>query len=227
MNINYCLPIIKKNKDEIFEIIEKNISEYQYFEVWLDYIEELDETFLTKLITLLGDKLIVLLRRQNMETIMIDLEKRYGIISLISNSESFLDLDISQKDELEHIEKNNMHIKLIVSYHNYEKTPTNDELINILMDIESHNPELYKIATVCHNENDALRLLQLQSQLKEQHKKHIVLGMGEFGTITRVYGTLWGNEMIFAPIHTEENSAPGQLTKQELEKIFEVLITKN
>jgi 3-dehydroquinate dehydratase I len=223
MHINYCLPIIKNNKEEIFEIIEKNISEYQYFEVWLDYIEELDETFLAKLTSLLQNKHIMLLRRNNLEPIRMDLQKRFDIISLISISETLLDLDISQKEELEHITKNELNINLILSYHNYEKTPSDDELTNIILDMEKYKPAIYKIATVCQNENDALRLLQLQSLLKEQNKKHIILGMGKFGTITRVYGTLWGNEMIFAPKTLDEQSAEGQLTKQELEKIFEVL----
>lgn len=227
MKINYCLPIIKKNKNEILEIIEKNISEYQFFEVWLDYVEELDEAFLTKITNQLQNKLIVLFRRQNFETMTMDMQQRFDYISLISNSESFLDLDISQKYELDHIVKNEMSIKLIVSYHNYSETPPSDELSEIIDKMNEYKPEIYKVSTLCQNENDALRLLRIQTKLKEQNKKHIVLGMGEFGTITRVYGTLWGNEMIFAPKTREETSAPGQLTKSDLEKIFEILITKH
>ena len=88
-------------------------------------------------------------------------------------------------------------------------------------------PDVYKIATKCTNETDALKLLLLQQNLKIQNKKHIVLGMGEFGTITRVYGTLWGNELIYAPQTKEEASAQGQLTKKELENIFKELNTKH
>lgn len=227
MKINYCLPIIKKNKNEILEIIEKNISEYQFFEVWLDYVEELDEAFLTKITNQLQNKLIVLFRRQSFETMTMDMQQRFDYISLISNSESFLDLDISQKYELDHIVKNEMSIKLIVSYHNYSETPPSDELSEIIDKMNEYKPEIYKVSTLCQNENDALRLLRIQTKLKEQNKKHIVLGMGEFGTITRVYGTLWGNEMIFAPKTREETSAPGQLTKSDLEKIFGILITKH
>lgn len=221
--INYCLPIIKQNKTEIFEIIEKNISEYQYFEVWLDYVEESDEAFITKLTNLLGEKLIVLFRRQNMEPMITDLEHRFNIIALLSNTNTFLDLDITQQEELEHIERNNMTVNLIVSYHNYENTPDDGELKNTVQDMEYHKPAIYKIATMCQNKNDALRLLQLQQELKTQNKRHIVLGMGEFGTITRVFGTLWGNEMIFAPKNAEEASAPGQLTKSQLDTVFRVL----
>lgn len=47
--------------------------------------------------------------------------------------------------------------------------------------------------------------------------------MGEFGIITRIFGTIWGNEMIFAPKSIEGASAPGQLTKKQLEDIFKAL----
>jgi len=92
--------------------------------------------------------------------------------------------------------------------------------------MNKHNPDIYKIATMCTSETDALKLLLLQQNLKGQNKRHIVLGMGEFGTITRVFGTLWGNELIYAPLTQEEASAPGQLTKEELAVIFDKLNAK-
>jgi len=47
--------------------------------------------------------------------------------------------------------------------------------------------------------------------------------MGEFGIITRVEGILLNNEMVFAPLNKNESSAPGQLTRNELESIFNKL----
>ena len=223
MKINYCLPIIQKDKQKIFDLIKKNQKEYQYFEVWLDYIENLDEAFITKITTMLQERLILLFRRKNLEPIHMDSEDRINLIPIISKSESYLDLDISQEEELHYLQDTELHIHLILSYHNYQKTPENEEIQDILLDMEKYRPMIYKIATTCNDETDAVRLLQFQKLLASQKKKHIILGMGKFGTITRVFGTLWGNEMIFAPKTKEEQSAPDQLTKQELEKIFETL----
>lgn len=227
MKINYCLPIIKKDKRDIFEIIEKNISEYRYFEVWLDYVSDFDETFITNLITLLQERLIVLFRRQNLEPMIMNQQQRLETILLLSNSPAFVDLDISQIEELKYITKNAKHTKLILSYHNYKITPSEQNLQRLLVAMKKYNPQMYKLATFCQSQNDAVRLLQLQQTLKAQNTKHIILGMGKFGTITRVFGTLWGNEMIFSPKTLDEKSADGQLTKLELEKIFEILITKH
>jgi hypothetical protein len=72
MKINYCLPIIQKREEKILHIIEKNRNDYQYFEIWLDYLENLDEQFLKKLLHTFPDQLIFLLRRQQLETITMD-----------------------------------------------------------------------------------------------------------------------------------------------------------
>jgi 3-dehydroquinate dehydratase type I len=225
--INYCLPIIKTKKADVLKIINDNEKDYQYFEVWLDYIKDLDEAFIIKITTMLQERLILLFRRKNLEPIQMDIEKRIDTILLISKSESFLDLDISQQDELDYLQDSELHIHLILSYHNYKETPDDETIHDILLDMEKYKPMIYKITTTCNQETDAVRLLQFQKLLIAQNKKHIVLGMGKFGTITRVFGTLWGNEMIFAPKKKEEESAPDQLTKSELEKIFEKLDTSN
>lgn len=221
MNKKYCLPIIKSKKKEVLEVIHSNIADYSYFEIWLDYIDDLDETFIKELMELLQEKLILLFRRQNLEKVKMELEKRIRVISLLENSESLVDLDVfDQKDELEHIKNTQLEVKTIVSYHNYEKTPESEKLKEILDTMNKYKPTIYKVATMCTKEIDALRLLQFLLELKERNLKYIVLGMGKFGMITRIFGTLWGNEMIFAPRVAIGQSAPGQLTREQLEAIF-------
>ncbi len=221
--INYCLPIIKKTKMEVLDSVSKYRNEYQYLEIWLDPIEDIDTPFVDKLIYMLQDKLILLFHRGEKYKSTIAKEQKRKILDLLDGSQSYIDLDISEKDDLDIVKK--LKVKTIVSYHNYQKTPV--DLAEIIKEMDKFYPAIYKIATKCNSETDALKLLLLQQNLKAQNKKQIVLGMGEFGTITRVFGTLWGNELIYAPKSKEESSAPGQLTKQELEKIFVELNTKN
>lgn len=224
MQRKYCLPIIKNKKSEVIEVIHSNMAYYSYFEVWLDYIDEIDNAFVEQLVDLLGEKLILLFRRQKLEKIRMNLEKRLKIVSLLESSQSLIDLDIfNQKDELEHIKSNQLEVKTIVSYHNYETTPENEKLKKIVDTMSKYKPTAYKIATMCVNQKDALRLLQLLLEMKERGLRYIVLGMGELGAITRIFGTLWGNEMIFAPKTSTEQSAPGQLTRDQLEAIFKEL----
>lgn len=219
MKINYCLPIIKKSQQEVLEAVKKYRNEYEYLEIWLDPIKEIDNPFVDKLIYMLQDKLILLFHRGNEIKTTLSAEQKKKILDLLDGSQSFIDLDISEDEELAYLKR--IKVKTIISYHNYKETPV--DLAEIIKRTDKFFPEIYKIATKCNNETDALKLLLLQQNLKSQNKKHIVLGMGEFGTITRVFGTLWGNELIYAPVSKDEASAPGQLTKNELEKIINIL----
>src|SRR3989344_4403920 len=100
MKLNYCLPIIKKNKAQVLELINQNLSEYSYFEIWLDYIEDLDTEFLDLLISQYEEKLVFLFRRQNLAEIKMPKDQREKSIWQVANTKAFLDLDISQEEEL-------------------------------------------------------------------------------------------------------------------------------
>jgi len=221
--INYCLPIIKKTKQEVLDTVAKYRNDYEYLEIWLDPIKDIDNPFVDKLIYMLQDKLILLFHRGVKYKTIIPTEQKRKILDLLDGQKSFIDLDLAENEELLYLKK--VKVKTIISYHNYDETPV--DLTEIIKRMDKFFPDVYKIATKCTNETDALKLLLLQQNLKIQNKKHIVLGMGEFGTITRVYGTLWGNELIYAPQTKEEASAQGQLTKKELENIFKELNTKH
>ncbi|MBI2597270.1 type I 3-dehydroquinate dehydratase [Candidatus Daviesbacteria bacterium] len=224
MKIKYCLPIIKNSKEEVLQEILQNLERYDFFEVWVDYIENIDEKFVQNLKEQFREKLIVVFRRQNLEELKMSKDERLKIISILKNSRALLDLDIfGQKEELDHIKNNRQEVKTIVSYHNYKETPDDSKLKEIIDTMKIHDPAIFKIATKCNSPKDALRLMGLFLAMKEEGVKGIVLGMGKFGIITRIFGTMWGNEMIFAPKNVAESSAPGQLTKKHLETIFRVL----
>lgn len=222
--IKYCLPIIKENKAEVLKIIEENIEKYDFFEVWIDYIEDLDNSFIEKISTELQQKLIIVFRRQSLEKIKKSFEEIIDIINLVKDNGCSIDLDITtQQKELEYIRENMISIKSIVSYHNYQITPKDEILNETIEAMKRYSPFIFKVAAFCNNEDDSLRLMQLLIRLKKMKKKFIVLGMGELGTITRIFGTVWGNDMTFAPLTEGEKSAPGQLTREQLESIFSKL----
>jgi len=221
MKIRYCLPVLKKSKKEVIQCIEENSNNYDYFEVWLDYITDIDNIFVKEIVNKYENNLICLFQRGNKKIPGINNAKKLQIIELLQNTACYIDLDISEINELDYIQKKNIAVKKIISYHNYQETPNN--LPEIVKQIQEFKPDIYKIATFCNTPTDALKLLLLQQNLQLQNKHHIILGMGKFGTITRVYGTLWGNELIYAPLSVKEVSAPGQLQKKELEEIFKIL----
>lgn len=227
MKIQYCLPIIKNTQKEVFETIKKYQSEYDFFEIWILYIKDLDSTFIETLRNEFHEeKIIFVLRSNTHRKVRMFYKRRTDFIDSIRNAHFYLDFDIRlQKNEVRYLQDNSYSLKLLLSYHNFHTTPSNKKLYEILQDMEKFKPYVYKISTLCNSEDDAERLLQLQQHLKQKNLKHIVLGMGELGKSTRILATLAGNEMIFAPHNKEEATAPGQLTKKELEEKFAILNT--
>lgn len=226
--MKYCLPIIKETKEAVLSTISDN-PDYDFYEIWLGYIKDLDTDFVWKLSEQYNGKLIFLFRKQNLEKSDLEKELKEKIIKLLENSDNLLDLDINnQKEELSFIKEHKLNNKLVISFHDYKETPKLEELGKIAADMDSRfrgddNAIIFKVATFCKSSEDGVTLLTLLLRLKEQKKKFIILGMGEEGVIVRIYGALWGNEFNFAPVDKNGKSAPGQLTREKLERILEVI----
>lgn len=221
---NYCLPIIAEDPDTVRRTIESAADKFGFFEIWLDYLQSGHEELVSDLSSSLGSQVVFVLRRKELEAPTLDFERRKELIAQIASLPALLDLDIaSQIDEIEYLKSLPHTPAIILSYHNYKETPSIDRLEEICEKMESVPESITKIATFCATERDAVRLLDLQLSLKKKFRRHIVLGMGKHGAVTRIFCTLWGNQMIFAPESRKEASAPGQLTRVELEDCFRVL----
>ena len=230
--INFCLSIRRTTTIDILSSIKSNKEKFDYFEVWLDYIEDLDSSlnefkFNNFVETLIGEasgKLILLTRRDKLEKEKISIKQKIEIARLLNNTEVLFDFDVvAQKDDLEMIDQGILPVQpknLLLSFHNYTLTPSDSELSSIYKLMLKYSPELFKFSTFCNSESDCVRLLnfglKLREELEKTNKRYIVLGMGEFGIATRIFGTFWGNAMIFCPESKDHLTAIGQLTREEI-----------
>ena len=221
-DIKYCLPIIESASQKVLKQIRDHKSQFDFFEIWLDYLsKDSAKNLIEELNQDLTKNYIYLFRRQNLETPKLDRSSQQELMHLISSRNSFIDLDIgTQTLELESFRKLSIKTHLITSFHDYHATPETNELKKIHHKMLEHSPAIVKFSCFCNTSIDAVNLLHFGLWLKELNNKYIVLGMGEEGKVTRVFNTLWGNAFIFAPLELTQSSAPGQLTRFQLEKIF-------
>ncbi len=110
--------------------------------------------------------------------------------------------------------------RIIVSYHNFQKTPAN--LPAIVRRLKAARPDILKIATHCNSMDDAARLLRLQDRLHEEGIHSLILGMGTSGTATRILGPSRGVAFTYAAQQADKASAPGQLTVDELARQYRI-----
>ncbi len=105
---------------------------------------------------------------------------------------------------------------LIVSHHDYEKTPRLDELRNVLRRAAISERVVVKMAVTVNTQDDVTPLKQL---LQESRSAPLCLiGMGDLGTPTRIEFPKLGSCLAYG--HIDGSTAPGQLSCRELaEKI--------
>ena len=105
--------------------------------------------------------------------------------------------------------------KIIISHHNFKETPHN--LSKIYDDICQQKPDIVKIVTYANDIIDNIRIFEL---LKSAQIPTISFCMGESGYISRILTKKFGGFLTFASLEKGKESAPGQLTVNELSKIY-------
>lgn len=109
---------------------------------------------------------------------------------------------------------------LILSYHNFKETPPLDELKRLVEDARRKGADMVKVSTFVADVSDNVVLLDLLRWAHSEKISLIVVGMGDKGTITRVIAPLLGSPLYYAPVSDESHTAPGQLTKRDLDSIW-------
>lgn len=106
--------------------------------------------------------------------------------------------------------------KLVLSYHDFEKTPEDVEATASAM--AALNPEVVKIACQARGTSDLIRLVRLQ----KARPGAAVIAMGDVGEPLRVLYARYGGRLTYAAIRSGGESAPGQLTVEDLVRLFQV-----
>lgn len=144
----------------------------------------------------------------------------YGMA--IDAGAAYIDLELEADDfflgEIKRILKSTQ-TNLILSWHNYNETPSAATLTEILENCYSRGAAVAKIASFVNSPGDVNALLSLYNQ----KGRKVVLGMGEGGILTRVAAVPLGAEFTFASPGKENKTAPGQLTEAELREIYQIL----
>lgn len=113
-------------------------------------------------------------------------------------------------------------IVCLMSYHNFNTTPDEEALLNIVKDMQDHGADICKLAVMPDTDKDVLQILELTEKLKKKCKvPYIIISMGEKGKISRVYAGRLGSVLTFASLG--QASAPGQIEVSDMEKFLQIL----
>ena len=230
-----CIPLTSTNTDRLSVDYEKALSYHPDFIEWRrDAIsEKIDDVAILKhLRTKAPNTGLIYTYRCPSEGGLTpsDAQTRLEILKTVfaSNLCDYIDTEASNSEAYIHeviLAKNASQTGLILSYHNFEKTPDSYELKTLLKTMDKQSPDVIKLALTAEHTSDVTRAASVILPFSTATDKSIVLTMMQKeGTIVRAVPEVFGGSITFAA--PDEASAPGQLSPSEIKTIRELLHIK-
>ena len=111
--------------------------------------------------------------------------------------------------------------KCLLSFHDLEKTPSLEEMKEVVRRQLKAGADICKIITSAQSFEDNLTVLQLIVDFPKT--KIVSFAMGALGFASRVLCPLVGGDFTYASTEKGKESAPGQITVRELRKLYEMM----
>ena len=218
MKYKTCVSIGEKNPKKIKIILKKSLSKSDFAEIRFDYLKKTDIPIVLEDVKKSLSRCVCTLRPRSEGGLFIGKEdERKSILRLIAEYNPFL-LDVEfnaiQKDKklASYLKKSKC--KLLISWHDFKKTPSDSHLKTKFNKMKKFS-DVIKIVTVAKNVSDASRLLSLYS-LKSKNKT-IAFCMGEQGKFSRILCLHLGSP--FTYVSLGKAIAPGQFSVNEIKSL--------
>ena len=228
-----CIPIVEKTEKEILQealkikeascdVVEWRIdffNEVYDYERVLEVLKELKKLFCNKIL------LVTFRTRQEGGQKDMTPELYQVILEKIIESKNadMVDVELFIGDSIfeglvKMARSNGCYI--IGSNHDFDKTPSCEEIVERLLKMNELGADISKIAVMPNGMEDVSTLLRATAIMKDCHKDVTVvsMSMGQLGMISRITGEIFGSAMTFGIL--DKPSAPGQIGLEQLQDIM-------
>jgi 3-dehydroquinate dehydratase type I len=222
-----CIPITAATTAEALLKMEKGFGLADLLELRIDGIRKVN---LEKLLSVRKGELLVTNRvKEEGGTFSGGEQERVDLlIKAVTLRADYVDLEIRTKENLinklkKSIETYQGRTRLILSYHNFEKTPGLTELRKKMEEGRRCGADIIKMVPYAEKMEDNLKVLALLPYARKRGWEIITFCMGASGKISRVMAPLLGSYLSYASLNKGEESAPGQITVHEIKQVFRIL----
>lgn len=247
-----CAPVVERTQDDILEAGELlRVSEADIIEWRGDFYEDLRDTKCVAetaglLKAILGEKPLLFTIRTAREggevsidfseyenilmkaadsggVDLIDVEMFRGYDDCSVKTDSFAAEDSCNESVRKMIQKLNKVVTVIGSYHDFDKTPSLEEISARLVFMKELGADIPKIAVMPKSREDVMTLMRATLLTRGLLKDVplITMSMGGLGAVSRVAGESFGSDVTFGCVG--KSSAPGQIEVKELKHMLELL----
>tara|TARA_B110001454_G_scaffold81260_1_gene78337 strand:- start:109 stop:771 length:663 start_codon:yes stop_codon:yes gene_type:complete len=218
MKYKTCVSIGEKNPKKIKNLLKKALLKSDFAEIRFDYLRKSDIPIVLEDVKKSLSRCVCTLRPKSEGGLFIGKEnERRLILRLIAEYNPFL-LDVEfnaiQKDKKLASYLRKTKCKLLISWHDFKKTP-NESQLKAKFNKMAKFSDIVKIVTVANSVSDASRLLSLYS-IKSENKM-IAFCMGEQGKFSRILCLHLGSP--FTYVSLGKAIAPGQFSLREIKSL--------
>ena len=226
-----CIPILAETGEEALKKMARPLPEDPLAEIMFELrLDRMKDVGLERVLREKRRKIVVTNRRREEGGGFRGTEKeRIALIrEAVILGADFVDIEAGTDrsllaDARALIAQRGQKTRLIVSFHDFAKTPSERSLREKMEECLVFAPNIVKIATWAHTDEDNLKTLSLLPYARKNGREIISFCMGERGKISRVMSPLLGAYMGFASLGKDEESAPGQLPITEFLKVLKAL----
>ena len=222
-----CVPITATTTAEALRKMEQGFGLADILELRIDGIRKVD---LEKLLAGRKGELIVTNRVKEEGGAFIGGEnERVALLTkAVALGSEYVDLEIRTEEALvlklkKKIEAYQRKSRLILSYHNLERTPSLKDLRKKIEEGHKAGADIIKIVPQARQMEDNLKVLSLIPYAQRKGLQIIAFCMGGPGKISRIMAPLLGSYLSYASLTKGEESAPGQMTIGEIKQVFKIL----
>lgn len=231
-----CVPIVAKTKEEIIEealsLANIHVDIVEWRVDWFDHALDIEKVkdVLKDLVPALNNIPLLFTFRTSKEggekaiepKVYAELNKAVAATGLVD----LVDVEAFTGDEIVKDIIESVHafgVKVVASNHDFDKTPSKDDIIYRLRKMQDLGADIPKIAVMPKSKLDVLELLEATVIMSEKYADRpiITMSMSGTGVISRLAGEVFGSALTFGA--AKKASAPGQIAVEDLYGVLQLL----
>ena len=224
MTIRICVSILPSNVEGALSLIEKaEKHKPDFIEVRLDNIKEHE-----RLADIRGCTKVPLIATNRTQECQgkfsgSEVKRKQILLKAARSGFEYVDIELSAsglRDFVGSLHKTNA--KPIISFHDFNETPSLQKMKEILECELTEGAEVCKIIATAKRVGDNLTVLNFL-QRASRKAKVVCFAMGPLGKPSRLLAPLFGGFFTIASLERGGETAPGQMTIQELQNAYKAL----
>lgn len=228
-----CTPLTGTTTEEVLAELTTILSKKPDVLEWrVDFFNDIDKS--NKVLATLqeiyslssGLPLLFTIRSQHEggQKIPLNEDQVFELLAEVCESDFVEMIDYEASNNIENIQhlkevSNKHNKKLVLSFHDFTKTPSKEEIIQCLTKMANYGADVAKVAVMPNSHEDVITLLEATKEAADLLDIPLIaISMGDIGVMSRLLGWLYGSVLTFAV--GEKSSAPGQISIETLREMI-------